>query len=156
LKPHLFALALLATSPVATPAASEGLTQLETWQADPTVVLDAAEVMLGDFKWIARPVIVFADSPLDPAFATQLEYFSDRMADVTERDIVLITDTNTDVPSDLRLELRPRGFMMVLMGKDGTVKLRKPFPWNMRELGRAIDKMPIRQREIVERRAASE
>jgi len=35
-----------------------------------------------------------------------------------------------------------------LIGKDGMVKLRKPFAWNMRELSRVIDKMPMRQQEI--------
>ena len=52
----------------------------------------------------------------------------------------------------LREKLRPRGFMLVLIGKDGGVKLRKPFPYNVRELSRNIDKMPMRQREIRERR----
>jgi len=124
------------------------------WEDDRTVILTAADVDLDDFKWRARPIIVFADSPLDPAFQTQMEFFGDELDEVTERDIVLITDTDPDAFSDLRRELRPRGFMMVLVGKDGGVKLRKPFPWDMREIGRTIDKMPIRQREIQERRGA--
>ena len=51
-----------------------------------------------------------------------------------------------------RLRLRPRGFMMVLMGKDGEVELRKPAPWSIREISRSIDKMPLRQQEIEDRR----
>ena len=39
---------------------------------------------------------------------------------------------------------------MVLIGKDGGVKLRKPSPWSTREISRSIDKMPMRQREIRE------
>jgi len=35
-----------------------------------------------------------------------------------------------------------------LIGKDGKVKLRKPFAWDMRELGRVIDKMPMRQQQL--------
>jgi len=38
--------------------------------------------------------------------------------------------------------------MLVLIGKDGGVKLRKPFPWNVREISRVIDKMPMRRQEI--------
>jgi hypothetical protein len=34
------------------------------------------------------------------------------------------------------------------MGKDGQIKLRKPFPWDARELSRSIDKMPMRQQEM--------
>jgi len=48
----------------------------------------------------------------------------------------------------LRTKLRPRGFMLVLIGKDGGVKLRKPLPWDVRELSRTIDTMPMRQREM--------
>jgi len=40
----------------------------------------------------------------------------------------------------------------VLIGKDGGVKLRKPFPWSVRELSRSIDKMPMRQQELRDRR----
>ena len=35
---------------------------------------------------------------------------------------------------------------------DGQVKLRKPLPWDVRELTRSIDKMPLRQQEIDEGR----
>lgn len=54
----------------------------------------------------------------------------------------------------MRQRLRPRGFMLVLIGKDGGVKLRKPVPWDVREISRSIDKFPLRQQEIRDRRAA--
>ena len=66
--------------------------------------------------------------------------------------MVVLTDTDPSGDSALRTKLRPRGFMLVLIGKDGGVKLRKPFPWDVRQLMRAIDSMPMRQREIRERR----
>jgi hypothetical protein len=37
--------------------------------------------------------------------------------------------------------------MLVIIGKDGGVKLRKPLPWDVREISRTIDKMPMRKRE---------
>ena len=40
----------------------------------------------------------------------------------------------------------------ILIGKDGQVKLRKPSPWNIREIARVIDKMPIRQQEIARKK----
>ena len=67
---------------------------------------------------------------------------------LAERDVVVIADTDPAAESELRRELRPRGFMMALVGKDGGVKLRKPFPWDVRELTRTIDKMPLRQQEV--------
>ena len=42
-----------------------------------------------------------------------------------------------------------------VVGKDGNVALRKPFPWHVREITRSIDKMPMRQREIRDAKDAS-
>jgi hypothetical protein len=67
---------------------------------------------------------------------------------LTERDVVVLTDTDPDSLSDVRKTLRPRGFALVVVDKDGAVMLRKPDPWDLRELTRAIDKTPLRQQEI--------
>ena len=107
---------------------------------------------LNDFVWLKRPIVVFADSPNDPIFARQMELLHERRADLEERDVVVLTDTDPNEQSALRKKLRPRGFALVLIGKDGGVKLRKPKPWAVRELGRVIDKMPLRQQEIEDRR----
>lgn len=113
-------------------------------------VLAADSVDLNDFLWVSRPVIVFADSPADPRLAEQLELLSARPDPLLNRDVIVIVDTNPDrdTRSDIRTQLRPRGFMLVIMGKDGEVELRKPAPWNVREITRTIDKMPLRQQEI--------
>lgn len=124
-----------------------------TWDADKATIFEASEIELDAFKWRARPVIVFADSENDPAFARQLELLTDRLDELAERDVVLIVDTSPDDKSALRTQLRPRGFMLTLVGKDGGVKLRKPFPWDVRALTRQIDKMPIRRQEIVDAKA---
>lgn len=128
------------------------LSPLEAWQQDPTIVFNGADVDIDDFKWVARPVVVFATSPADPRFAEQMELLADRVDELIIRDVVVIVDTDDETLSDLRRKLRPRDFMMVLIGKDGGVKLRKPFPYDVRELTRSIDKMPLRQQEIRERR----
>lgn len=136
-------------------AADGAETPVDVWQKDPTVVFNAADVDLAAFQWIARPVIVFADTPADPAFQRQLELLGDRMDELVERDIVLITDTNAEERSDIRTKLRPRGFMLTLVGKDGGVKLRKPFPWDVRELTRQVDKMPLRRQEVIDAKEAA-
>ena len=91
-------------------------------------------------------------SPNDPQFIQQLELLTDRFDALAERDVIVITDTNPDTPSALRTALRPRAFMMVIIGKDGRTALRKPAPWDVREITRSIDKMPMRQQEIRDRR----
>lgn len=127
-------------------------TAVARWQADPGVVFDATEVQLSDFAWLARPVVIFADSPNDPRFQQQIAFLMRDLPALAARDVVLITDTDPDARSDVRIGLRPRGFMLTLLAKDGTVTFRKPAPWDVREISRSIDKMPLRQQEIEDRR----
>lgn len=108
------------------------------------------DVDLNQFKWKKRPVVVFAESELDPAFVAQMALLQARPDELDARDVVVITDTSPEPLSDLRRKLRPRGFMLVILNKEGTVNVRKPFPWDVREISRTIDKMPIRKREIRE------
>lgn len=124
------------------------LSAVDRWKEDPTIIFDASEVDIEDFKWVARPIVVFADSEVVPAFIDQMELLTARPQELARRDVVLIVDTDPDARSDLRRKLRPRGFMLTLIGKDGGVKLRKPLPWDVRELSRSIDKMPMRRREM--------
>ena len=110
---------------------------------------------LSEFRWKKRPVVVFADSENDPAYLEQIDLLSARVEELLERDVVVLVDTDPAARSALRLKMRPRGFMLVIVGKDGGIKLRKPFPWNVREISRSIDKMPMRQREIREAKEAA-
>lgn len=107
---------------------------------------------LSEFRWKKRPIVVFADSENDPAFLEQIELLEDRTDALRDRDVIVLIDTDPGARAPIRLKLRPRGFMLALIGKDGEVELRKPFPWSVRELTRSIDKMPDRQREIRERK----
>lgn len=123
-------------------------------ELDP-LFLTADMADLSEFRWKKRPVVVFADSENDPAYIEQIELLHDREEELHERDVVVLTDTDPAARSALRLKMRPRGFMLVLVGKDGGIKLRKPFPWDVREITRSIDKMPMRQREIREEKEAA-
>lgn len=120
--------------------------------ADP-VIQPAGAHELEEYLWLKRPVVVFADSANDPRFRQQMDLLEERLDDLAVRDVVVLTDTDPSVLSPMREKLRPRGFMLVLLGKDGNVYLRKPFPWSVREISRSIDKMPLRQQEIRDRRS---
>lgn len=144
-------LAILTTLSLVLPAqAADVASVTERWEADPGQVFDAAEIDLAELMWLARPVVVFANSPRDPAFLEQMEELLAELPRLSERDVIVIVDTDPDGRSALRLKLRPRGFMLVLMGKDGQVKERKPQPRTVRELSRSIDKMPLRRQELRE------
>lgn len=111
----------------------------------------AAEVTAADHLFLMRPVVVFADSPDDPDYLRQMALLARGAADLAERDVMVITDTDPANPSALRRELRPAGFSLILMDKDWKPTLRKPLPWDVREITRAIDKMPLARAEALER-----
>lgn len=115
------------------------------------IVLEAAGVTMAEFLWLKRPVVVFADSPNDPSFASQLELLAEDPGALSERDVVVIVDSNPSAGTFFRKKLRPRGFSLVLLDKDGEVELRKPRPWDVREITHAIDKFPLARQEILER-----
>lgn len=112
----------------------------------------ADEDPLAQYLWEARPVIVFADSPKDPSYIRQMADFDRRKADIEDRDVVLLTDTDPAAKGPLRRALHPRGFMMILIDKDGEIKLRRPRPMAVDALTRMIDRTPLRQQEVEERR----
>jgi hypothetical protein len=115
------------------------------------LVRAASEVELSDFLWINRPLAVFADTERDPRFIQQMALIETLAHELVERNVVVLVDTDPANPSALRKKLRPRGFMLVLIGKDGNPYLRKPFPWDVREISASIDKMPMRQQELRDR-----
>ena len=132
------------------------LTAKAAWSEDETEnlqILDLTEpdnhsTALEGYRWLNRLIVVFSDSPNDPRFTEQTELLRSLPSELLERDVIVLTDTDPSAQTRLRQKLRPRGFVMVIIGKDGGVKLRKPLPWSVREISRAIDKMPLRQREI--------
>ncbi|SEL77762.1 protein of unknown function [Roseovarius azorensis] len=119
------------------------------------IILDARDVSLDEFSWVKRPLVIFADTPADPRFIEQMGYLTDRLDVLDSLDVVVITDTDPAAQSELRRTLRPRGFGLVLIGKDGVIYLRKPAPWKVREITRTIDKLPVRQQELRERPGGS-
>lgn len=117
-------------------------------QPEGGIIRSAGDATLNDFHWIARPLVVFADDPADPRFVQQMQFINRRLDALADRDVVVITDTDPAARSPIRLTLRPRGFMLALVAKDGTILLRKPAPWDVREITRSIDKQPLRQQEV--------
>jgi hypothetical protein len=114
----------------------------------------AADVVLADLLYLKRAVIVFADSPNDPNFQRQMELLGRDTGELALRDALVITDTDPAAMTDVRRAFRPRGFSLVLMEKDGKAVLRKPLPWDLREITHAMDKSPLRRQEVLERNPA--
>ena len=144
----LTCLVILASAPVMAQDTGTAEAPAPATEAVDGVFLDTMPETLEELRWIKRVVAVFADSPNDPLYRRQIEALQRDPGPLAFRDVVVLTDTDPAADSMLRQTFRPRGFMMVLVGKDGQIKLRKPLPWDVREISRAIDKTPLRQQEL--------
>ena len=143
------ALTLILALGLSLPATAQETTpEPEPEEAPALVVLDAADTTLEDHLWVSRPIVIFADTPRDPRFQDQLDMLMARPEPLIERDVIVILDADPDARSDVRLALRPRGFSMVILQRDGNVALRKPTPWDVRAIMRAIDNLPLRLEEM--------
>jgi Domain of unknown function (DUF4174) len=147
-------LAMLIPFCAITPSVATAQTAAQTAAVAAPAPLQAADVVLADLLYLNRAVIVFADSPQDPNFIRQMELLARDPASLADRDAVVIVDTDPAASTALRQKFRPRGFSLVLMEKDGTAVLRKPLPWDLREITHAIDRSPLRRQEVLERNPA--
>lgn len=112
----------------------------------------AQEDPLAEHLWTSRPVIIFADSDRDPRFARQMAELEKEPEALAERDVVILTDTDPGASrsdrSALRKKFRPHGFNILLVGKDGEIKMRRPVVVTADDITRMIDRTPLRQQEM--------
>ena len=102
------------------------------------------------YRWQARPVLIFAPSPEDPSYRAATAQLTALRDGLAERDIVVLVDTDPDAGGALRNRLGAEGFEMLLVGKDGGVKMRAGEVIAPETLFATIDRMPMRQREMQE------
>lgn len=138
--------AALALILVATAAAQTVAAQAQA-AAEATVQPDLAELL-----WVARPLVVFADSPQDPRYIQQMELLDAGSAVLEDFRVQVLTDTDPAAMGPLRHALRPRGFGLVLIDTDGSVVQRRPTVTSVRELAGTIDRLPSRRQETGSRR----
>jgi hypothetical protein len=107
----------------------------------------ADEPDLDSLRWVARPLVVFADAANDPRYVQQMALLDAEPEGLAERLVVVLTDTDPAANGPLRQRLRPNGFGLVLIDTDGRIALRRPHPVTVRELSHMIDRMPSRRQE---------
>jgi len=112
----------------------------------------AASPTIAQMKWERRVLIVAAPSAQDPELAQQRRILGGWAAKGDDRDITIVEVVGDqvrgagDTAPALRRKFRlPAGFTAILIGKDGSEKLRstKPFPTALLE--QTIDAMPMRR-----------
>ena len=108
-----------------------------------------------------RPLLIFAPKPDDPQMGIQLRSLNLHAAAVQERQIAVIAlPYGSPSPSPLQLsdsdaeaarrrfQVAPTDFAVILIGKDGGVKLRSSRPLSIEKLNETIDAMPMRKDEM--------
>lgn len=117
---------------------------------------------LESLRWQSRIVVVLAGAPGDAMLDEQLRLLDEASAGLRERDMVVVEEAGDGVsvngiaqpePASLReaYDAPSSGFQVLLIGKDGGVKLRSAEPVGAGELFALIDTMPMRRREMQER-----
>ncbi|WP_115719813.1 DUF4174 domain-containing protein [Gallaecimonas mangrovi] len=110
--------------------------------------LPANRADLDSLRWQKRPVLVFAPSTEDAHYRQQMALFEKAKNGLLARDIVVLTDTHPAASGKLRSKIDPKGFEVILVGKDGGIKLRQTRPLTPDALFATIDRMPMRRAEM--------
>ena len=119
---------------------------------------------LKPYQWENRLLLFFAHSPDEAAYQKQLDLWEEREAEILDRDLVffhLFQSTpgraGADAFSAPAAEELAREYdvsfdepTVLLIGKDGGVKLRRSMPVSPEDINALIDSMPMRQREMRE------
>ena len=103
---------------------------------------------LNEYKWHFRPIVIFAPSQDDVNYVQQIKMLEKSKAELAERDIIVLSDTSPAAKGHLRSQLNPKGFELVLVGKDGGMKLRELKPISSEALLPTIDSMPMRKAHL--------
>jgi hypothetical protein len=119
------------------------------------MLMGAAADPLKPFQWKARVLVVSAPKVDDPGLRGQDAILSADGEGQADRELKLVRLVGSHGPAGLdaaalreRLSLPPDRFEVVLVGKDGTVVLRRRQPVPLAELFDRIDAMPMRRDEL--------
>lgn len=120
------------------------------------------EQFLAKYEWQNRIVLLFAPGPSNLLFRDQVHEFKGYEDGFADRDLItfhLFSGTesfqgNRKINKNLRdqfyrfYNVEKGDFIVLLIGKDGTEKLRQSKPLATDSLFSVIDAMPMRQREM--------
>ena len=98
-----------------------------------------------------RVLWLFAESRNQPELVEQRKRLEAAPLELAERD-VRIEEVIGPHEARQRWRAPDRGFLLVLVGKDGTAKMRRSQPVALAEILSLIDGMPMRKAEMEQRR----
>ena len=124
----------------------------------------AADGFLDDYLWKNRVLVISAPDEKLPEFQEMKRRLAGVKAETLERDMVVVEIVGTKQPpvcttisknecsaARTELSISDDTFASILIGKDGTVKLRTKEVPELSKVFALIDSMPMRRREMRER-----
>ncbi|MFO7738870.1 MAG: DUF4174 domain-containing protein [Desulfatiglandaceae bacterium] len=123
---------------------------------------DATSLNLSQFQWKNRLLLLFAPSPTHPSFDQLHKSLQVRNAGVKDRDLVVFeifesdrsTMNNDSLDPQTARSLREEfsvsqgEFRVILIGKDGGIKLKRQSQTRLEDIFSLIDAMPMRREEM--------
>jgi hypothetical protein len=123
------------------------------------------KIRLKDYQWKNRLILAFSPSTKDKGYRAFAKDIALQAEEVIDRDLLVfhILETGeirlgeTSLPTGSgnyireSFSIRPGRFTVLLIGKDGGVKLRREGGVELGEIFSLIDTMPMRQREMREK-----
>ena len=117
---------------------------------------------LSQFKWKNRLLFLFAEDASDPLFKNLQSQIMAQKTEVDDRDLIVFEVPSKDparmgtTPLDQQqadsirnhFDIPSNSFSLILVGKDGGIKLKREDRVDLREVFGLIDSMPMRQNEI--------
>jgi hypothetical protein len=123
---------------------------------------DSLSVDLTQFQWKNRLLFLFAEDANDPLFKNLQNQIMAQKAEVDDRDLIVFelpatgparmgtTPLDRQQADSIRthFEIPSNTFSLILVGKDGGIKLKREDRVDLSEVFGLIDSMPMRQREM--------
>jgi len=111
---------------------------------------------LSDYKWENRILILSDNNPDYNDARTALKIIESSAKDLNDRDIIIfllkegkLFDINEKQVKIENSDIIPKYFSgYLLIGKDGGVKAKNPYPLELKDLFSLIDGMPMRRAEM--------
>ena len=105
---------------------------------------------IAKYQWKNRVIIVFGNGDNDPRVNEQIQALKSYSNEISEREIIILLPQNSGERMGLmkRLDLNQDFTGLILIGKDGSIKLQEDLIVEPLTLFSLIDTMPMRRAEI--------
>ncbi|MBV9035922.1 MAG: DUF4174 domain-containing protein [Acidobacteriaceae bacterium] len=114
-----------------------------------TVVFQTPD--LNALRWNNRVLLLFAPSTNNDQIIQQKQMLDSHSAGLDERDLKVFEITGSSQADEQlrgRFHVKADSFAVVLVGKDGSQKLKRSQPTDPEEVFKLIDSMPMRKEEM--------